>query len=147
MLHAITADLDPHPRTYLALRTYLEALAAPSQRAAALLRFQWVLLDDGGYRPELLRDVHSNTPLPEQATYTFDPRHGGLTQQHGVNAGDWRVRQSTVALLRQLASDEPIESMNTKTAADTVNRANRLLCVYLRSILDRELPTMRYVLG
>ena len=141
--HAMTADLDPHPRTFTALDTFLRGLSEPAQHATALLRFQWVLLDDAGYRPELWRDVQTGAELESADTLTFDPRAGGLTARNGIGDGDWRVRRRTVELLRRVAADEN----SNDTAADTVSRANRLLCVYLRWVLERELPTMRFVLG
>ena len=143
VVHALTAELDPHPRIFIALRLYLEALAEAGRREWALLDFQWELLDDAGYRPELERDVHSNEPLTAGSTYTFDPRSGGLTARRGLGDSDWRVRRQTVELLSLLAKGEPPDHVD----ADTLGRANRLLCAYLRSILDRELPTMRYVLS
>lgn len=142
-VHALSAELDPHPGTYHALRTVLEALADPSARTRALLRFQWALLEDAGYRPELERDVQDNTPLPAQSTYRFDPHRGGLTSQERVGDADWRVRRETVELLRALGG----EGVPDTADAGTIDRANRLLCAYLRAILDRELPTMRYVLA
>lgn len=140
VVNALLADQDAHPRTYHALLAYLDALRQPSDREAALLRFQWTLLDDAGYRPELFDDVHGGGRLPEIEAYTFDPIGGGLTQRDGRK--DWRVRRQTVELLRHVAHGEA-----PAAADDALRRANRLLCVYLRSILDHELPTMRVVLG
>ncbi|MFA9477475.1 DNA repair protein RecO [Phycisphaerales bacterium AB-hyl4] len=140
VVNALMADQDAHPRTFHALRSYLEALRQPSGWSAALLRFQWTLLDDAGYRPELFDDVHSGDALPNVDAYTFDPVGGGLTQRDGRK--DWRVRRQTVELLRHVSQgDEPAAT------EDALSRANRLLCVYLRTILDQELPTMRVVLG
>jgi len=145
LTHALTVDLDPHPRTFTALDTFLQSLSATDERArsAALLRFQWTLLDDSGYRPELWRDVHTNQPLEDAEAFTFDPRAGGLTARHGIGDGDWRVRIRTVTALRRLGEgDDTLD-----TDHDTLQRANRLLCVYFRFMLDKELPTMRFVLG
>ncbi|MEX2671614.1 MAG: DNA repair protein RecO [Phycisphaeraceae bacterium] len=139
-VNALMAEQDAHGHTFHALRTYIEALRQPTGRQAALLRFQWTLLDDAGYRPELFDDVHGGGALPEIEAYTFDPIGGGLTQRNGRK--DWRVRRQTVELLRHVSQgDQPA------AAEDAMQRANRLLCVYLRTILDHELPTMRLVLG
>lgn len=140
VVNAVMADQDEHPRTFAALRTLLESLRDPAGRSAALLRFQWEFLDDAGYRPELNRDVHGDAALPKLDAYTFDPHAGGLTQRSG--ATEWRVRRQTVELLRAVAAGGPADAAN----AETIERANRLLCVYLRAILDQELPTMRLVL-
>lgn len=146
--HALLADEDAHPRTYHAMTALLEALADEQSHGIALLRFHWELLDDAGYRPELFDDVHHGDPLTDATSYCFDPRQGGLTIDDGTwpeashaDRGPWRVRRQTVDVLRQLALGEDTAFDEGDTA-----RANRLLCVYVRAIVDRELPTMRIVL-
>ncbi len=140
LCNAMLADEDPHPGAYALMHDLLEALrTSPPQ--AALLTFQWGLLADCGYRPELDADVRSGEPLGDASAYTFDPVAGGLTLSNGV--ADWRVRAATVQLLRRLSAGEPFDAQDQ----DGVTRANRLLCVYARAILDRELPTMRLILG
>lgn len=162
---ALLADDDPHPTVFAALSQFLTDVAKTDQREQALLRYQWRLLADCGYRPQLDRDVRTDEPFGPRAgsqdnprpgqkslpVYVFDPRAGGFTAETSRAAnGCWRVRTATVQLLRQVATDDPavpdyaIEAGDN--SADTVDRANRLLCVYVRAILDRQLPTMRYVL-
>lgn len=142
LCHALLADHDPHPRAYEVLATFLSELVDPARVQGALLRFQWALLEDVGYRPELERDALTGAELADAAMYAFDPRAGGLTAQAGVGAQDWRVRGETVKLLRGVANGAG-ESVDEEVA----RRANRLLCAYARAILDHELPTMRLVLG
>ena len=143
---AMVAALDPHPTTYDALETFLTDLANPAKADVALLVYQWTLLEDSGYRPQLDRDAHTDEPLSEQTTYAFDPIAGGLVtnattvgDEHA--AGPWRVRQKTVSTLR-LAAAGPLGQVQ----ANDVTRANRLLCVYARAILDRHLPTANFIL-
>jgi len=141
--NAMLADEDAHPAVFAALSAFLGALVESDRdtRPLALLRFQWALLEDCGYRPELERDVRRGEPLGATKAYTFDPVAGGLTVENGID--DWRVRRQTVELLRKLSAGEDIIS----TEADSIGRANRLLCVYARAILDKELPTMGVVLN
>ena len=147
LTNAILADLDPHPAAFAGLSALFGELAHPEAYAAALLCFQWLLLVECGYGPELDKDVYSGEPVPSASTYIFDARGGGIgidmnarTTHDG--AGPWRVRHETVHLLRQVAAGR----FKTGPAA-AVQRANRLLCVYARAILDRQLPTMGFVLG
>ncbi|MEM1110084.1 MAG: DNA repair protein RecO [Planctomycetota bacterium] len=140
--HALLADEDPHPVVFGLLRELLDALCDEGKDIdAALLRFQWGLLDDLGYKPELEQDVRQGGELARVKTYTFDPTAGGLTSEKGI--ADWRVRSETVGVLRAVAGGENLED----NKEDTLRRANRLLCVYVRTILDKELPTMGVVLG
>lgn len=145
LCNALLADEDPHPVVYGLLRELLETLCATAGEAlaieAALLRFQWGLLEDLGYKPELAQDVRRGGALERVKTYTFDPTAGGLTSDKGI--ADWRVRSETVAALRAAAAGEALREIE----AMTLERANRLLCVYVRTILDKELPTMGVVLG
>ncbi|MBB6429936.1 DNA repair protein RecO [Algisphaera agarilytica] len=150
LCHAMLADLDPHPESFRLLRDLLVALCGgDSMRAeartpgveGALLRFQWGLLADCGYKPELTRDVRRDEELATVKTYTFDPVAGGLTSDKGI--ADWRVRSETVEALRAVAEEGELSGFEPAT----LERANRLLCVYARTILDKELPTMGVVLG
>lgn len=151
LCHAMLPDHEPHTRAFAAMRRLLHDLSDVGSdegcRQRALLRFQWELLDDCGYRPELWRDAATGEKLADARTYTFDPAAGGLTARRGI--GDWRVRAATVEALRAVGrpaprGDEPDGPPSFNP--DALHRANRLLCVYARAILDRELPTMRFVL-
>jgi DNA repair protein RecO (recombination protein O) len=156
---AMLADHDAHPGAYAALRDGLTDLADPAGRPRALLRFQWRLLLDCGFRPELWHDVISGQDLGEPSAYVFDAHAGGLTLRDAgagdlTGPGPWRVRPETVRVLRGLAADPslpvaPAAQGETAPACDpaAVDRANRLLCVYARAVLDRELPTAEFVLG
>ena len=140
--HALLPDLDPHPAVFEAFVSLLNAVSVKEhsgQHATALLRFQWALLSDAGYQPQLDRDVRADTDLTDAASYTFDPHAGGFTTDTGVT--DWRVRHATLETLRELASG------SSPTDTQAASRANRLLCSYTRALLDRELPTMEVVLG
>lgn len=141
LANAMLADEDSHPGAFKAMADFLAALPDADARPATLLKFQWALLEDCGYRPELSRDVRKGEPLTKSKAYTFDPVAGGLTVENGI--ADWRVRGQTVTLLQKLLEGKPIDD----TEPDSLNRANKLLCVYARSILDKELPTMRAVLN
>jgi recombinational DNA repair protein (RecF pathway) len=164
---AMLADHDAHPGSFAALRDALTDMADPACRALALLHFQWRLLVDCGFRPELNHDVVTSQDLGDLPAYSFDPRAGGLTQQSGTGGsggsggaggdltgpGPWRVRKETVAVLRTLALAQPVSLSGDgrnqsagKPDPISIDRANRLLCVYARAVLERELPTAGFVL-
>lgn len=141
-VHAMLADHDPHPDVFAALEAFLQLLAEPTGHALTLLRFHWSLLQDCGYRPELDNDVVGGGALPDRDVYRFDAQRGGFTGAGAqVQNSTWGVRRETLELLRNTAEGRGDGS------AEAVDRANRLLCVYMRAILDRQLPTMHHVLG
>jgi DNA repair protein RecO (recombination protein O) len=148
LVHAMLADHDPHPNVFAALTTLYEQLASSPARDIALLTFQWKLLEDCGYRPQLDKDARSGEALHKKRAYVFDPNAGGLVDEPPRTAnnatGPWRVRRQTVDLLNQVAAGDGDAGDSDPEA---VARANRLLCVYMRTILDRQLPTMRLLLG
>jgi DNA repair protein RecO (recombination protein O) len=139
--NAMLADVDPHPRLFELLSAFLDESRDSGELPAALLRFQWGLLEDCGYRPQVAADADTGKPIGERRSYQFDPHAGGITARAGD--ADWRVRPATVRLLGQLATGGDC----TDADADTIGRANRLLCAYMRAILDKQLPTMRFVLN
>ncbi len=96
----------------------------------ALLRYQWALLRDAGFQPDLGRDVVADAPLASSSAYTFDPAQGGLTTRQGV--ADWRVRRATVEALRALADHDSVPDVPA-----TTDRANRLLLAYARHLLGK----------
>jgi DNA repair protein RecO (recombination protein O) len=137
LVHHMLTDRDPHPRLYDALAEALDALKVERDHDRALLRFEWSLLVECGYRPELDRDAVTGAPLPRTATLAFSPRSGGVAADTG--AGDrWRVRIETVQLLREVAGGGSAEGADE----GTVRRAAWLLASYLRELIGRELPTM-----
>jgi len=138
---AFTVELDPRPRTFAALADLLGQLAKPAERPLALARFQWTVIEEGGFQPELTQDIITGEPLPPRGPYRFDPQAGGFTAGGGDH--HWGVRRQTLRLLRAIAAGEALSD----AANDILARANRLLCAYARTILERELPTMRLVLG
>jgi len=143
LVHHLVSDHDAHPVTFAALRDLLADLAEPQRHDAALLRFQWTLVRDLGYSPVLDRDAETGEPFTgRERTLAFSAIAGGAVADTGA-ADRWRARRATIELLRALDA-EPAEH-----AADaaSLQRANRLLCTYFRAILDRELTTMRAVLG
>ena len=140
---ALLADEDPHPGAYRALLTLLDALVKPQAAPAALLLFQWALLVDVGYRPELERDVETGEPLPNAKAYSFDPKLGGLTCRNGMHDEHWRVRANTVELLRAVALDQATDPFEL----GAFERANRMLCTYFRALIDKQLPTMDFILN
>ncbi len=157
---AFLADHDPHPKVFAALTQFLDQLANPREHDRALLVYQWRVLEDCGYRPQLEHDVRTGRPLTllsdvqpptdqgahqAQDAYGFDPQAGGLTHGSSLTGRPlWRVRPTTITLLAKLTVD-PTHA-TTQADPQTIRRANRLLCMYARAILDRQLPTMGPVL-
>ena len=153
LANAFLADHDPHPVAFAALARVLGELGDPARHEGAVLRYQWDLLQDAGFRPELHQDAQTGGRLADRETYTFDAEAGGLTEAPGTvraKNSSWRVRRQTVQVLRALGDNPDTESESgsvpTAEARDAVVRANRLLCVYARTKLDRELPTMQFLL-
>lgn len=152
-------DNEPHGRSYDALVTGLRAVADADAIDAALVRFQWTLLDEGGVRPRIETESKA-------ATLAFSPREGllevagadgargGRDAADVTNATDgtkrthativtWPVRRETIALLRSLADHDRIDP----ATGESVRRAGRLLAAYIRELLGTEPPTMRAVYG
>ena len=136
---AMLADHDPHPAAFEAMRTLLHGLAEARGREGLLLRFQWTLLGETGYAPDLDRARQRDL---DRATFVFDCDKGTLHEDESLArddspSGPWRVRGQTVGALLAADRGEP------DIPRDDAGRANRLLAAYVRTLLGRELPTMR----
>jgi DNA repair protein RecO (recombination protein O) len=141
LVQSALTERDPHPALFDALLAALRSLADPAAERGAVLRFQWATLVEAGYRPELDADIGGGGPLPAARSYLFLSRQGGFAPDTGAEiAGAYRVRSETVSGLRTLAGGgEP--------APETSERASRLLALYLREILGRDMPSMHAYFG
>lgn len=138
--HAVT-DEDPHIGLWDALDAALRDLPDRPDYDA-ILRLQWALLVETGYRPRLDADVITGDPLDASAeTYGFSASGGGLVHDPGRHGPDhiWRVRADTVEVLRRL--DDAGGSSAGPGDIDSVERASRLLATALTEILSRDLPS------
>ncbi len=158
--HAIH-DHDPHVVLYDETLETLRLLQSPEDIGPAMLKFQWSVLVETGYRPVLNVDVRTGEPIGESRWHLFSAALGGLTSERSEESGGesegsegakaWRVRVGTIQLLRGLEKD----GLAGVAAADeggregghAVERANRLLASYLRYVLGTEPPTMGLVFG
>ena len=153
-------DHDPHPQVYDALVQTLEAIASdqmcPNSQSiqAWLAWYQWQLLEHTGARPELMADVHTGDELDEDAAVLgFSPSYGGLTldpkyltdnRSDGALSDTWRVRRSTVGLLRQFRSGaDPVEI--GEASEDQILRVGGLLASYIRFIIGSEVASSRLI--
>lgn len=121
--HAVQ-DHDPHPRLYGEAVLALQSLDTELDHSPILARFQWALLVETGYKPELERDVVTALPLPESPWYFFDPALGGLVAPAASSSGSggleghssshddddhshdarslWRVRRETIDAILEM---------------------------------------------
>lgn len=143
LAHHAILDADPHPRVFDALVEGLSRLDDPSSAPAVVLRFQWRLLVEVGYKPRLEEAGEAS----ERGFVWFDALKGRVvgareSAEYGVrDAGPWRVRRGTIAALRALESAEAGQLATPRASAGVVLGAARLLAEYLRVVLDRDLPT------
>jgi len=169
--HAVH-DHDPHERLYMELLGALRSLEIDDDRSAMLVRFQWALLVETGYRPVLDRDVATGGPLGDGPWCFFDPVLGGLvnappttppTGRHEEQGAPptaaagrgWRVRRATIDALRtvavQFSNDQATSGMDSSQAARGAEkdheRAARLLASYLRYVLGREPRLLNVLFG
>lgn len=156
-------DHDPHPHVYDALIQTLESIVSGDVYAvdqlsqaihAQLAWYQWQLLEQIGTKPELMADVFTGEELDEDApVYGFSPALGGLTldpkhitdEQSSVALSDtWRVRRSTVDLLRQLRSGVESEEIQEFSQEQLV-RLGGLLASYIRYVIGNEIPSSNWL--
>jgi DNA repair protein RecO (recombination protein O) len=140
LIHHLLTDHDPHPRLFDTFTACLVELSETANVEPILLRFQWSILEEAGYRPELDRDAKTGGDLtPSTRTLAFSAAAGGVVTDTGA-ADRWRVRRETIDVLREVAAG----SIPPTVEPDAIKRANRLLAVYLRELIGSEPPAMRW---
>jgi DNA repair protein RecO (recombination protein O) len=75
LLLKLLAREDPHPTLYDAYRMALTELAGGEPLDEALRRFEWQLLRESGYAPDLMRDAHER-PIRADRAYRWVPGDG-----------------------------------------------------------------------
>jgi hypothetical protein len=100
-----------------------------------MLRFQWILLEETGWQPDL------QDPQPGARTLAFDPQEGVWTIDMG-EPGHWRVRRETLVTLQAAAA-----SALEREDQASIQRANKLLAAHIRNVLGEEPPSMTWVFG
>lgn len=122
---------SPHEGLFDALLRALDALEAGERPAPEFLRFLFTLLAETGHEPRC--DADGIPP----ARLAFDPAAGGVVDFES-HPKAWRMRPETAVVLAHLAANEPPELCDP----DAVDRANRLLAAFARSITGDALTTL-----
>lgn len=140
LVHHMLSEHDPHPRLFDALRDALGRLGDTAAISETLLRYEWILLCETGYQPQLDRDAQTGGSLPEDgSTLAFSPSAGGVVADTGT-ADRWRVRRETIDVIRRVAG----QRAGPASDARGYERANRLLASYIREVLGHEPKAMRW---
>jgi DNA repair protein RecO (recombination protein O) len=147
LVHHMLTDADPHPALFDAFVKTLRELEDRTLIDLTLLRFQWDVLRETGYQPELHRDAATGKSLTDEgATVAFSSPAGGVVADTG-GRGRWRVRRDTIELLRAIergqdAADHSASSHNIQP--QSIDRANRLLAAHFRELMGSEPASMRW---
>lgn len=145
LVHQLLAEHDPHPFLYDALIELLDALQQGDDRWSALLRYQWILLSEAGYTPELDRFADSDESVPrEKATLGFSAALGGIVEDTGA-PDRWRVRAATIEIIRRIARNSARSNEWSASDHENLQRANRLLAAYLREVIGDEPSAMHWL--
>lgn len=166
ILHHCVTHRDPHPDLYDTLLDSLRRLGRNEPIAPALLRYQWSLLVETGYKPALpVFEPDTAPPHRTANAYRFSPALGRVwpadrpgrsapTQHpsgtsphppHEPRPAAWLVRLETIHVLCGLADNDTAALDNAEPR--TVERANRLLAAYLRYLIGNEPRTMHVLFG
>jgi DNA repair protein RecO (recombination protein O) len=147
LIHHLLRDHEPAPALFDAALAALHQLRDHNNADFILLAFQWNLLVECGFAPVLDRDARTGTPLERDCdTLAFSARAGGVVADTGGN-DRWRVRPSTIDMLRQVAQRAlPADAGSPSSAPEVIGRANRLLAAYICEILGQQPDAMMWAL-
>lgn len=135
VLGRMLPPLDPHPTLFDDTVRLLRALGDGHGVDRCMLRFQWCLLVETGWQPDL------EDPAPGSGTLAFDPQEGRLLADAG-QPDAWRVRRGTLEAIRSI-----IDGSIGDIEGEPVQRANKLLAAHIRNVLGEEPATMAWNFG
>ena len=139
LVHRMLTDHDPHPEVFDALVAALNRCGRPGESTRGTLSSNGSCCTPAGIVP-LDRDVETDEPLDLTGEAVgFSSSRGGTVADTGAS-DRWRVRPATIELLRSIASDTSAIAVDD----DAIERANRLLAVYIRDLLGEESAAMRW---
>ena len=116
---------DPHPRLYASYEAALAELAAGSEEAPVLRRFELLLLAELGYALPLVREADTGGPIDPDVRYHYAFDRGARRAPEGAGSRGPTVRGAT---LLALADGHYVD-------AETAAEAKRLM----REVLDHYL--------
>jgi DNA repair protein RecO (recombination protein O) len=125
LLLKLLAREDPHPQLYAAYERALTELAAGSEQATLLRRFELGLLAELGYAPMFAREADTGAPLDPAVAYHYAFDQGPRRAPAGGGTGGVAVRGSTLLALAEGRYPD----------AETAAQAKRLM----RELLDHHL--------
>ena len=133
-------DADPHESLWHETVRALRAQTGDAE--AALARFQWALLVETGYAPELPYMFDSGGS--DSSTWAYAPA-AGVFVAGGLGGESWRIRDESLAALIALAgwSDGPAPGADSLT----IERVNRFLAACVARTLDEPPATMVRLFG
>lgn len=153
LAHQFVQEGDPHPAVFEALTQGLRSLGeAPASPSRAVVGVQWTCLVEAGVGLVLDRSVATGESLEPAGSYGLSTALGGLVVDPGAfpPASVVRVRAETVGVLRTLSAGpntpETGDDPSPPTEA-TVERASRLLSVYIHHVLGRSLASAEALFG
>jgi DNA repair protein RecO (recombination protein O) len=109
---------DAHPALYDGYARAIASLAEGEPIDETLRRFEWLLLRETGYAPDLGHDAR-NLPIDAARSYAWQPSAGFVAADAG---GEGSARLFSGAMLRELAAGR-FESAASRTQAKYLTRA------------------------
>lgn len=140
LIRACVRDADPHPALFDALVLALRGLDDAASRESALARFQWAVLAETGYAPELPAQIRA-----AGAAWAYDPAAGVFVRSASATQPVWRIRDETLRALSGLSA--PPAGPARQPPRCTIDRVNRFLAACIARTLDEPPPTMTRLLG
>jgi DNA repair protein RecO (recombination protein O) len=138
----------------------LSQLSEPDSNETVLRYFELHLLHYLGYRPQLHRCVSCDSPLKPVVNF-FSPSKGGLSCPHCNSEENHRTEQieaiplkpslplsvGALKVLRLWQSCDYATARRVRVKPELSSELERVLCEYIRYILQRELKSLTWLKG
>ena len=146
LLDHITPDEEPHYHLFKLLQETLNILSENPQRML-ISYFQMQLLQQTGFMPELYTCVECNIVI-QPGRHRFLADRGGVVcdQCQPVGPAPLPMSLQTLKVMRFLQSGQSFpEIARLHPQEKTLGELNKLLMSFLNQILDRDIPSYRFL--
>jgi len=143
MIEQLSEENEPHEETFNLLDNVLENLNT-IQSDILIPYFEWNLLTELGYYPELSSCLECHQKVSEKETIYFSVSRGGIICLN-CQKGDLEISASSVKLLRLFLKHQILALTKIQLNEKVLREVKKITRLYLNQTSDKEFRSQRFL--